>query len=128
LGPRLPVLHRDLGRTLLHLDGDVEGALAVFVEGMASDPANVDLYRGADQALSLLGRPASERIAALERYPDRARMPAELRQTLALDLAEQGRAEEAEALLGSGFFAREEGGTNVRQVWVELRLQEALAR
>jgi tetratricopeptide (TPR) repeat protein len=87
----------------------------------------VDLYQGADQALSLLGRPTSERIAALSRYPDRASMPGELLQRLALALAEDGRADEAKALLSGRFFAREEGGTNVRQVFVEIRLQEALA-
>ena len=42
---------------------------------MGADPTNVDLYQGADQALSLLGRPTAERIAALSRYPDRAQMP-----------------------------------------------------
>jgi tetratricopeptide (TPR) repeat protein len=122
-----PVLHRNLGRTLLQIQGDVEGALAVFMEGMSADPTNVDLYQGADQALSLLGRPTSERIAALSRYPDRAQMPGELLQRLALALAEDGRAEEAKALLSGRFFAREEGGTNVRQVFVEIRLLEALA-
>src|SRR5207253_8299981 len=91
LDKSLPVLHRNLGRTLLQSEGDVPGALAVFVEGMGSDPTNVDLYQGADQALSLLGRPAAERVAALERYPDRAQMPADLRQRLALALAEEGR-------------------------------------
>ncbi|HEU0107007.1 MAG TPA: DUF5107 domain-containing protein [Vicinamibacteria bacterium] len=127
LDQRLPVLHRDLGRTLLQIQGDVEGALAAFLEGMSADPTNVDLYQGADQALSLLGRPTSERIAALSRYPDRAQMPGELLQRLALALAEDGRADEAKALLSGRFFAREEGGTNVRQVFVEIRLLEALA-
>jgi tetratricopeptide (TPR) repeat protein len=127
LDQSLPVLHRNLGRTLLQIQGDVEGALAAFMEGMSADPTNVDLYQGADQALSLLGRPNSERIAALSRYPDRAQMPSELLQRLALALAEDGRADEAKALLAGRFFAREEGGTNVRQVFVEIRLQEALA-
>ena len=77
-----PVLHRNLGRTLLQIQGDAEGALAAFMEGMGADPTNVDLYQGADQALSLLGRPGSERIAALSRYPDRAQMPGELLQRL----------------------------------------------
>jgi tetratricopeptide (TPR) repeat protein len=122
-----PVLHRNLGRTLLQIQGDAEGALAAFMEGMGADPTNVDLYQGADQALSLLGRPGSERIAALSRYPDRAQMPGELLQRLALALAEDGRADEGKALLSGRFFAREEGGTNVRQVFVEIRLQEALA-
>ncbi len=127
LDQSLPVLHRDLGRTLLQIQGDVEGALAAFMEGMSADPTNVDLYQGADQALSLLGRANSERIAALSRYPDRASMPSELLQRLALALAEDGRADEAKALLSGRFFAREEGGTNVRQVFVEIRLLEALA-
>jgi len=127
LDKTLPVLHRNLGRTLLQIQNDVEGALAVFMEGMSADPTNVDLYQGADQAMSLLGRPTAERIAALSRYPDRASMPTELLQRLALALAEDGRAEEAKALLSGRFFAREEGGTNVRQVFVEVRLQEALA-
>ena len=77
--------------------------------------------------MRLLGRATSERIAALSRYPDRARMPGELLQRLALALAEDGRADEAKALLSGRFFAREEGGTNVRQVFVEIRLLEALA-
>ncbi len=124
---RLPVLHRDLGRALLQLQGDVEGALAVFLEGLEVDPTNVDLYQAADQAMSLLGRPGAERIAALERYPDKAAMPADLVQRLALALAEEGRAEEARALIAGRFFARIEGGTNVRQVFVEMRLLEALA-
>jgi predicted Zn-dependent protease len=127
LDKTMPVLHRNLGRTLLQVQGDVEGALAAFMEGMSADPTNVDLYQGADQALSLLGRPGAERIAALSRYPDRAQMPGDLLQRLALALAEEGRAEEAKALLAGRFFAREEGGTNIRQVFVEIRLLEALA-
>jgi tetratricopeptide (TPR) repeat protein len=123
----LPVLHRNLGRTLLHR-GDVEEALAVFVEGVAADPENVDLYAGADQALGALARPPEERVAVLGRFPDRARMPPVLVQRLALALADAGRADEGRALLAGRFFAREEGGTNVRQVWIELRLLEALAQ
>ncbi|PYQ51623.1 MAG: hypothetical protein DMF78_12985 [Acidobacteria bacterium] len=122
-----PVLHRNLGRTLLHLQGDVDGALAVFMEGIGIDTTNVDLYQGADQALSLLGRPTAERVATLGRYPDRARMPTELLRRFALALAEDGHADEAKSLLAGRFFAREEGGTNVRQVFVEIRLLEALA-
>jgi tetratricopeptide (TPR) repeat protein len=77
--------------------------------------------------MSLLGRPTAERIATLERYPDRAHMPADLLQRLALGLAEEGRGKEAEAPLAGRFFSREEAGTNVRQVFVEIRLLEALA-
>ena len=126
LDPRIPVLHRNLGRTLLQVNGDAEAALAVFMEGVEADPTNVDLYLGADQAMSLRGRPAEERVALFRRFPDAASMPPEPLQRLALALAEVGRADEGEALLAGKFFPREEWGTNVRQVFVEIRLQKAL--
>jgi hypothetical protein len=50
------VLHRNIGFTLLYARGAAEEALRVFEEGMSTDPTNVELYQGADQALSLLGR------------------------------------------------------------------------
>jgi hypothetical protein len=87
----------------------------------------VDLYLGAEQAMSLLGRPAEERVALFRRFPDQRTLPPELRQRLALALAETGHAGDAEAMLAGGFFPREEWGTNVRQVFVEIRLQKALA-
>jgi tetratricopeptide (TPR) repeat protein len=126
LDPRIPVLHRNLGRTLLQVKGDPQAALAVFTEGVDADASNVDLYLGADQAMSLLGRPAAERVALFRRFPDPASMPPELLQRLALALAEAGQADEGEALLAGKFFPREEWGTNVRQVFVEIRLQKAL--
>jgi tetratricopeptide (TPR) repeat protein len=56
-------------------------------------------------------------------------MPPVLLFEKALALAEAGRAAEAEALFRGRFFPREEGGTNVRQVFLEVRLRgaEALA-
>ena len=126
LDPRIAVLHRNLGRTLLQVGGDAEGALAVFMEGVDADAANVDLYLGGDQAMSLLGRPASEHVALFRRFPEQTSMPPELLQGLALALAEMGKADEGEALLAGRFFPREEWGTNVRQVFLEIRLQEAL--
>jgi len=128
LDRKIPVLHRNLGLTLLHMNHDAKAALEVFLEGMDADPTNLDLYVGADQAMSALGRPASERIAALSRYPDRAAMPPGLVQKLALALAEGGRADEGEALFAGRFFPRAEQGTNVRQVYVEVELQKALER
>jgi len=128
LDPSIPTLHRNLGLTLLHLSHDAKTALEVLLEGMDHDPANLDLYVGADQALSILGRPAAERIAALSRYPDRATMPPSLVQKLALALAEGGRADEGEKLFSGRFFPRAEQGTNVRQVYVEVELQRALER
>ncbi len=127
LNPRLPVLHRNLGLTLLHARSDAKGALEMFLEGLSVDAANRALYEGADEAQSLLGAPVSERIQMLERYPDRAALPPLLVQKLALALAEAGRAEEAEALFANRFFPREENGTNVRQVYLEVRLLHAQA-
>ena len=127
LNPRIPVLHASMGRALLRVKNDPEQALAVFQEGMQSDPENVQLYTGLDQALSILRRPAQERVAALERYPDRANMPSHLVYELILNLAEAGDYDKALALFHNRFFQREEGGTNVRQVWIEVQLHRALS-
>jgi len=125
--PRIPVLHRNIGLTLLYSrkDGAAE-ALRAFEEGMSADPTNVELYQGADQALSLLGHGPDARIAALRRYPG-SELPAPLVYKLSLALAEAGRFAEAEPLFPGRFFPREEFGTNVRQVYLELKLREALA-
>jgi tetratricopeptide (TPR) repeat protein len=124
--PRLPVLHRNIGFTLLYARGDAAAALRVFEEGMGADPENVELYEGADQALSLLGRPPEERTAVLRRYPG-SPLPSRLVYKLALALAESGRFGEAEALFPGRFFPREEFGTNVRQVYLEVKLRQAFA-
>ena len=71
LDPKLPVLHRNIGFTLLYARGAAEDALRVFEEGMGADPTNVELYQGADQALSLLGRGPDERIAPCAGIPSR---------------------------------------------------------
>jgi len=124
--PGLPVLHASLGRVLLQVKNDPQQALAAFREGLRNDPTNVALYVGIDQTLSLLKRPARERVDALQLYPDRASMPTRLIYELILNLAEAGEYDAATALFHSRFFAREEGGTNVRQVWIEVQLQRAL--
>jgi tetratricopeptide (TPR) repeat protein len=127
LDPKRPVLHRNLGLTLLHARGDAAGALALFQEGLGVDRTNVALYVGADQTLSLLGRPAADHVAAIERYPDRSALPPVLVEKLALALTDAGQAAEAEALFADRFFPREENGTNIRQVYLEVRLRRALA-
>ena len=127
LNAKIPVLDADVGRVLLRVKNDADGALEAFREGMAVDPTNLELYSGMDQALSILARPARDRVAALERYPDRANMPAELVYSLALNRAEAGDFDGATALFRNRFFPREEGGTNVRQVWVEVKLLQALS-
>jgi len=46
---------------------------------------------------------------------------------LILNLAEAGNFDRATSLFHNHFFPREEGGTNVRQVWVEVQLQRILS-
>jgi tetratricopeptide (TPR) repeat protein len=125
LDPHRPVLHRNLGLALLH-DGQLERAHGVLAEGLAADPSNVEVYLALDQVLGLLGRPAVERVAALERHPDRSGLPPALVFKLVLALVEDSRFDAAERLFPGRFFPREEFGTNPRQVYIEMRLQRAL--
>jgi tetratricopeptide (TPR) repeat protein len=127
LNPHIPVLHASLGRALLHAKNNTQQALEVFQEGLRTNPKNTALYTGMDQALSILRHPPQERVTALEQYPDRANMPTSLVYELILNLAEAGDFEKANALFHNRFFQREEGGTNVRQVWLEIQIQHALS-
>jgi len=122
----IPVLDADIGLALLREKHDWNGAVEAFREGLPIDPLNLKLYEGLDAALSLMGRPARELAAALEKYPDMANMPTELVYSLALVRAEAGEFEPALALFHDRFFVREEGGTNVREVWVEVKAMQAL--
>ncbi len=125
--PQIPVLDASLGLALLHEKHDADRALSAFRDGLQSDATNVMVYLGADQALSLLLKPASERVHVLEKYPSLADAPSSLIFELVLNLAEAGDFQRAESLFRNRFFPREEGGTNVRQVWVEVELQKMLA-
>ena len=127
LNAQIPVLHASLGRALLHVKEKPAEALDVFQEGLRTDGRNLELYRGIDQTLSILQKPAAERVAALQRYPDLDHMPTPLTYELILNLAEAGDFDKAEAMFHNRFFQREEGGTNVRQVWLEVDLQKALS-
>ncbi len=128
LNPHIAALDADMGRALLHLKGDTEGALAAFERGVTQDdPGNLENYFGVDEALSLLRRPPAERVGAISLYPDSENMPTALVYELALNQAEAADFGKAIALFHHRFFLRAEGGTNVRQVWVEVRLQQALS-
>jgi tetratricopeptide (TPR) repeat protein len=126
-GPDIPVLSASTGLALLHIKNDPEQALGSFRDGLRSDPSNIAIYLGIDQALSLLNRPARERVEALEKYPHLDTAPPSLVYELILNLAEAGDFDRATALFHNRFFPREEGGTNVRQVWIEVQLQHGLA-
>ena len=127
LNPSIPVLDASLGLALLHEKDDPQGALSAFREGFHGDSQNVTIYLGADQALSLLDRPANEGVEILQGYPALAGAPSSLIFELILNLAEAGDFQRAESLFRNRFFPNEEGGTNVRQVWVEVQLQKMLA-
>jgi tetratricopeptide (TPR) repeat protein len=120
----IPALNASLGWALLHETHDTEKALAVFEEGIANDPKNAVNYSGATTALAILGKPAAERVKILERYPDLKSMPLALVYDLALNKAEAGDFPGATGLFHDRFFGREEGGTNVRQVWIEVKLEQ----
>jgi len=124
----IPVLNASLGRTLLRLKHDPKDALEAFRAGFRPDPLNPDLYDGFATSAALLGHPAAEISSALERYPDRPHMSAPLVYDLALSYAEAGTFEKARALFENRFFPREEGGTNVRQVWIRVRALEAASK
>jgi tetratricopeptide (TPR) repeat protein len=126
LNRAIPVLHRNLGLVLLQLKNAPEQALEVFREGLASDRGNLGLYSALSQTMTLLNRSARERVEALRQFPDPARMPPGLVYDLALSLTEDGKAAEGEKLFENRFFARQEGGTNVRQIYLEVALLNAL--
>ncbi|HSS99434.1 MAG TPA: hypothetical protein VLK33_20505, partial [Terriglobales bacterium] len=124
---KLPVLDANTGLALLHIKHEPAKALEAFRDGLTNDPTNVAIYLGMDQSLSLLGRPTRERVEALEKYPQLADAPNPLMFELILNLAEAGDFDHATNLFKNHFFPREEGGTNVRQVWVEVQLQYVLS-
>jgi len=125
LNPLLSVLDASLGLALLNVKGNLAGALGIFEEGIKNDPRNITNYAGAVAASSLLGKSPAERVKILERYPKLDTMPISLVYELALSHAEAGDYEGAARLFQNRFFGREEGGTNVRQVWVEVKLAQA---
>ena len=123
--PKIPVLHRNLGLALLQRSNYAD-ARTVLEEGISTDKDNVDVYLALDAALSALGASARDRAAALLKYPlPDAAKPAALIFKAALALAEAGDADGAERLFHDRFFPREEGGTNVRTVYAQVRLTSA---
>jgi tetratricopeptide (TPR) repeat protein len=127
LNAKILVLDASMGIALLHVKHDPASALQAFRDGVSADRENDAVYLGADQSLSLLEKSSRERVQVFDAYPDLAKMPAPLVYELALNLAESGDFDRAVSLFHNRFFPREEGGTNVRQVWIEVQLQHALS-
>jgi tetratricopeptide (TPR) repeat protein len=125
LNPQIPALEASMGLAELHEARDFSRAFEAFDAGIKDDPRNMVNYSGAVVAMTLLGRSAQDRVKELEHYPDLKQMPNPLVYELALNRAEGGDYDGAVGLFHDRFFSREEGGTNVRQVWVEVKLQQA---
>lgn len=109
LDPRIPTLDASLGRALLDVKKKPDEAFVVFQRGLHADPTNPAIYLGLDQAMRHLDRPASQRAAMLKRFPDQANMSTALVRALVDDLQEDGRDQEADAVLAQHFLPRKEG-------------------
>jgi len=127
LDPAIPALHWSLGTLLAKLGAPPDQVADVFTEGLKHDPRNVGLYGALDDALARAGRPPADRVRALAAYPDQQALPATLAVRLAEALAADGRFDDAERQFRGRFFAREEGGLNVRQTWIGVRVRRASA-
>jgi tetratricopeptide (TPR) repeat protein len=130
LKPSIPTLHRNMGYAVLQSSASPDRAMELFREGMKYDPDNVDLYLGLEEAMDKAGRPAGERARVLQNFPKLQSAPAVLVFRLVQVLGEAGQFDQAEHQLANRFFPREEGGANVRQIYVALKLarSKSLAR
>ena len=130
LNPAIPTLHRNLGYALLAAGQSLSEARSVFEAGLRYDSLNPAVYLGLDSVLALGGAGAEERADVFLRYPRLDSLPVALVYRAARLLARADRFDDAERLFRGRYFPRREGGTNVREVWLEVRVQraEALAR
>jgi tetratricopeptide (TPR) repeat protein len=123
--PAIPTLHRNMGYTVLRSGESPERAVELFREGIKYNPDNVDVYLGLEEAMEKAGRPASDRAHMLELFPGMQSAPAALVFRLVHVLAEAGEFDQAEGQLMNRFFPREEGGINVREIYIALKLKQA---
>jgi Flp pilus assembly protein TadD len=124
LNPAIPALLRNMGYTVLYSKQSPERAIALFTEGVISDPRNPENYMGLERALREAGHPPEERVAALQKFPG-PNPPASLIFQLARDLADAGRFQEAQAELATRFVSLEEGGASQLDVYLEIKLKQA---
>ena len=123
--PSIPTLHRNMGYAALRSGDSPQRAIDLFRQGMKYDVHNVDVYLGLEQAMEKAGLPVKERARALQSFPEMQSGPAKLVFRLVWLLSETGEFDSAEKLLQNRFFPREEGGANVREVYIQLRLKRA---
>jgi tetratricopeptide (TPR) repeat protein len=125
LKPSIPTLHRNMGYAVLRSGDSPQRAIGLFREGMKYDGHNVDVYLGLEQAMEKSGQPVSDRARVLQSFPEMPSAPAVLVFRLVRLLGEAGDFDAAEKLLEKRFFPREEGGANVREIYVQLKLKRA---
>jgi tetratricopeptide (TPR) repeat protein len=123
--PAVPTLHRNMGYTVLRSGGSPEQAMELLREGTKYDPRNADVFLGLEEAMEKAGYSAGDRGRVLLSFPALRSAPSGFVFRLVQVLGEAGRFDAAERALRKRFFPREEGGTDVREVYVALRLKRA---
>jgi tetratricopeptide (TPR) repeat protein len=125
INPSIPTLRRNMGYAVLRSGGSPQRAIDLFRDGMKYDQHNVDLYLGLEQAMETAGQPIGDRARVLQSFPEMESAPALLIFRLVRLLGEAGEFDSAEELLRNRFFPREEGGANVREIYIQLKLKRA---
>jgi tetratricopeptide (TPR) repeat protein len=125
--PAIPTLHRNMGYTMLRSGGALEQAIDLFCEGVKYDPGNADLILGLDEAMEGAGTPASERAHTIKGFPNLKSATSALVFRAVHLLGETEEFDVAEKLLMNRFFVKEEGGVDVREIYVTLKLKQAKA-
>jgi tetratricopeptide (TPR) repeat protein len=122
--PTIPTLHRNMGYTVLR-SGESERAIELFREGIKYDPQNADVLLGLEEAMERAGRSAGDRVRMLESLPKLQSAPDAFVFRFVELLGAGGEFRRAEHALANRFFPREEGGRDVREVYVALKLKHA---
>jgi tetratricopeptide (TPR) repeat protein len=109
LNPKISSLQASMGRVLLEVKKQPAQAAAEFQLGLQFEPSNAALYLGLNQAMQQTGKTPAQRAEMMKRFPDQANMPQPLVRALVEALRENGRNDEANAVLAHRFLPRKEG-------------------
>jgi tetratricopeptide (TPR) repeat protein len=134
----IPALYRDLGRALVELKKDNEGALAVYQDGIKRYGSDAALLSGLRTAVQATHPKAEARV---ERRPVLVAPPSvkgaavtaplgsspEERAAYALDLLLNGRVVEAAQVFTAANFPLEKVSVEVREAYFEVQLQNVVA-
>ena len=108
LNPKIPSLQASLGRTLLEVKKQPAEAAKELQRGLQVEPGNAGLYVDLNQAMSQMGRSATQRADMMMTFPD-PNMSPDLVHALVDALRESHRDAEANAVLAHRFVPRKEG-------------------